>query len=109
MARSPGLGIFPCRFDSTYTQDAERESQGRVKRTFSMGIWRGRSWILHLLVLMMDGSATRRVPFDTVSELSGTYRTLLVLVMLRWYSVIYTRVQDRELCDTFYIPESHGH
>ncbi|KAL7903551.1 hypothetical protein HDV63DRAFT_128350 [Trichoderma sp. SZMC 28014] len=65
-----------------------------------MGIWRCcRSWLLHLLVLMM-------VPFDAVSELSGTYRTLLVLVILRWYSVFYTRVRDRGLCDTLYIPES---
>lgn len=55
-----------------------------------------------------NSSAARRIDttYCTVSELSGTYRILLVLVILQWSSVFHTRVRDRGLCtdNAFYIP-----
>lgn len=63
--------------------------------------------MLQLQVLIIAVAARRiDTTYCTVSELSGTYRILLVLVILQWSSVFHTRVRDRGLCtdNAFYIP-----
>lgn len=49
---------FPCRFDSICTQEVERESQGRVKRAFSMGTWEKLPLLDTASAGAYDGSAT---------------------------------------------------